>query len=144
MVSREVPCAIRRSVPCSSTKASESPTERPTWIAWPPAVSMPPGRAGRRNDNDSSAVVYGVAGGSSVSTEQPKAMSARIASVPPVISPFEAPSHPEAGIWASAVPEPNPVGRAPVRWDRGGRGVSPRRQVSSLWRPESAISLRSG
>ena len=57
MVRREVPWASRRSLSSSITKASDSPTERPTWIACPLAVSVPPGRAGRRNESDSSAVV---------------------------------------------------------------------------------------
>src|SRR2546422_11282272 len=96
---------------------------------------MPPGRAGRRKDSDSSAVVYGVPRGSSVSTEQPKAMSARIASVPPVISPLEAASHPEAGISASAVPEPNPVRRPPGRGGSGGGGGTPPAPLSSPSRP---------
>ena len=37
MVSREVPWAISRSLSSSITKTSDRPTERPTWIACPPA-----------------------------------------------------------------------------------------------------------
>jgi hypothetical protein len=85
-----------------------------------------------------------VAAGSSVSTAQPNAMSARIASAPPVMSPFEAASQPVAGMRASAVPVPNPVGIAPVRWANGGGGTSDRRQHSSRCRPGRPINRRSG
>ena len=73
-------------------------------------------------------MVYAVAAGSSVSIEQPKAMSASIASVPPVIKPFDAASQPEAGISALG------RSRRRTRWpgarqvgQRGG-GQMPRRQ----------------
>ena len=144
MVSREVPWAISRSASSSITNTSDRPTERPTWIACPPASSVAPIRAGRRKESDSSAVVYGVAGGSSVSIESPNAMSARMARAPPLIRPLEEASHGDAGILASAVPVPNPVGMAPVRWRSGGGGMMPRRQHSRRRRPGQAIRRGSG
>jgi hypothetical protein len=118
-----VPCAISLSVPSSITNASESATERPTWIAWPLAVTVHPSCAGRRKVIDSSAVVYGVAGGSSVWIEHPNAMSATIASTPPPTTPAELRTHPVTGMAALAVPEPTSVIIAPVSRESGGAGA---------------------
>ena len=71
-------------------------------------------------------------------------MSATIASAPPEITPVDEASHPEAGISASAVPSPNPVGTAPVRCDSGGGGEVRRRQPSSRSRPGRATTAGSG
>ena len=143
--SREVPWAIRVSSRESSTKTSVSPMVRPTWIDWPPAVSVAPGRAGRRKVSESSAVVNGTAAGNWVWSAIPKAMSARIASVPPPSSPASLASHAVAGIRASAVPAPNPVGIAPVRCaSGGGGGERPSRNASSRSLPGSVSSQGSG
>ena len=117
---------------------------RPTWIDWPLAVSVAPGRAGRRKVSESSAVVNGTAAGSWVWSAIPKAMSARIASVPPPSSPASLASHAVAGIRASAVPSPNPVGIAPVRCASGGGGERPSRNASSRSLPGSVSSQGSG
>ena len=84
--SREVPWAIRRSR-LGLDQEHLRQRHRATDVDRLAAGVQPRvhGRAGRRNDIDSSAVVYGVAAGSSVWIEHPNAMSDTIASVPPPI-----------------------------------------------------------
>ena len=142
--SREVPCAINVSSRESWTKTSVRPSERPTWIDLPFATRVEPGRAGRRKVSESSAVVNGIAAGRWVSSATPKAMSARIARVPPPSTPASFASHAVAGMRASAVPWPKSVGIAPVRWASGGGGELPSRNPSRRSVPGRVRSHGSG
>ena len=112
---RDVPCAS--SLPrASSIDTCDSASERPAWMSVPRAVSTPlEGEAGRRKFIESSAVVYGVAGGSVVWIAHPSGPSASTARTPPWISPGGDINHGEAGIVNVVSPGPTSTGSIPVR-----------------------------
>ena len=111
----------------------------------PRAVSTPEATdAGRRKFIESSAVVYGVAGGSVVWIAHPSGPSASTARTPPWISPGGDNNHGDAGIVNVVRPGPASTGSMPVRWLIGGRGATPSTKPRTCSIPVRAKKERSG
>jgi hypothetical protein len=110
---------------------SASAIVRRTSTTRPRAVIDPPAGAGRNSRSDSSAVVSGVAGGSSVWIAQAIAASAGIVSGPIEIAPCGVHSHLVSGIEKAAVPTPHSVMRMPVSREIGGCEAVPAISASS-------------